>query len=139
MHIYNIDKLKREGTFLIIIAIFFILLYKLGFHWFCPFFDGLGIPDPGCGYTSSLIAASKLDFVSAFYHHPLFWVAPLFFIFYLYANFTRPKLPRYYSTIIYIIIILFLITYILRMLHIFPYSAPLNFNDDALIRQIFKF
>jgi len=45
----------------------------------CPIAEALGIPCPTCGMTRAAIAALRLDFKSAFSHHPLFFTLPLIY------------------------------------------------------------
>ncbi len=49
----------------------------------CLFQHFFGIPCFGCGMTRALLSALKLDFVSAFKLHPMFWSVPILYIFLL--------------------------------------------------------
>lgn len=79
----KIDKLKliiSKHSFLLVIFILYLVLNLFGigciFKWFT------GISCPSCGMTRATLAALRLDFKSAFYYHPLFWliISSLLFI-----------------------------------------------------------
>lgn len=136
MKLYNVQKMKEELAIIGIIAFLLLILYALGFHWFCPFFDGLGFSCPGCGFTSAIIAALKLNFTDAFFHHPLFLIGFIFPIYYGYANFLIPKKPKSYKIVIGIIISLFIVIYVLRIFNVLPNTAELGFNPDSVFMKL---
>jgi hypothetical protein len=43
----------------------------------CPFRFLFGIPCPGCGMTRAILSGLRLDFNSAFYYHPLWFLMPI--------------------------------------------------------------
>ena len=43
----------------------------------CPFRNMIGIPCPGCGMSRAWFAALRLDFITAFRYHPMFWSVPV--------------------------------------------------------------
>jgi len=50
----------------------------------CIFITFLHIPCPGCGMSRALISALRLDFISAFDHHLMFWSVPLLYLYFLF-------------------------------------------------------
>lgn len=49
----------------------------------CPIKSITGISCLGCGLTRAFLSAFRLDFVSAFSHHFMFWSVPLLFVCFL--------------------------------------------------------
>lgn len=47
----------------------------------CIFQMLFDMPCPGCGMTRALLSVLRLDFVSAFNYHPMFWSVPVVFAF----------------------------------------------------------
>ena len=45
--------------------------------WGCPFRNLTGIPCPGCGMTRAWFAFLRLDILTAFHYHPMFWSVPV--------------------------------------------------------------
>ena len=69
---------SRFGIKLIILGIFIgILLFWVLMDWPCLFREITGIPCIGCGLSRAWLAALRLDFYSAFRHHPMFWSIPV--------------------------------------------------------------
>lgn len=71
------QKLAITLTYLAVVAAF--RYFRLD----CLFLTIFGIPCPGCGMTRALLAALRLDFPAAFSHHPMFWSAPLMYVYFL--------------------------------------------------------
>ena len=95
-----------------IAAIYFVFhLVGIG----CPIKFVSGISCPGCGMTRAWLWALALDFETAFYFHPLFWVVPLFPVLYILREMKKlPKKP--YDVCVAIICALFIIVWLVRML-----------------------
>ena len=99
---------KFHGIVLLIF-LFLIFVYK------CPFYLFFNIPCLGCGITRAYLAALHFDFKVAFEYHPLFFiVAPM--IFYI-AH--RNKFKKHLSytnetSLMFIIVVLFIVVYTLR-------------------------
>lgn len=63
---------------LIILCTFIgVLLFWVMMDWPCLFRRITGIPCIGCGLSRAWLAALRLDFYSAFRHHPMFWSIPV--------------------------------------------------------------
>lgn len=97
-----------------VIGIFlFYFLMGVIFNIGCPILWLTGISCAGCGMTRAWFYVFCLDFESAFYYHPLFWLpaAVLFFYFF------RKKMSKHLVRILSLIaVLMFLIIYLLRML-----------------------
>ncbi|MDR1781907.1 MAG: DUF2752 domain-containing protein [Bacilli bacterium] len=132
----NINKLRVDLSLLGLILAFLLLNYFLNISWFCPFFDGIGIPCPGCGFTSAIISLFHLDFKMAYYHHPFVYLFPFYLIMYLYHRYYKELNNKQIKILIYSFIFILIMVYILRFNGLIPYSAKLSFNDNSLIENI---
>ncbi|MBR4981148.1 MAG: DUF2752 domain-containing protein [Lachnospiraceae bacterium] len=101
----------------------FYLFISLIFDVGCPILWITGISCAGCGMTRAWISLLHLDFKTAFYYHPLFWLPVVILFFYFFRNKMTKNASLILSTIA---ILLFLITYVLRML---------NTSDSIVIFQ----
>ena len=72
------EKKRRSSRAVLFLFHLFIFLALGAFLLFgaCPFRLLFRIPCPCCGLTRAWKAALQLDFLSAFYYHPLFWFIP---------------------------------------------------------------
>ncbi len=99
---------KNDIKAISVILLFYILIECIGIT--CPIKFLTGISCAGCGMSRAFLSALKLDFVSAFHFHPLFWLvipAVLIFIF-------KDKIP-FFKICFIVIVSLFLIVYLIRM------------------------
>jgi putative exporter of polyketide antibiotics len=107
----NVRQLIQERILLlVVIAALYTILSLL--HIGCPLKFVSGIPCPGCGMTRAVFSAMHFDFASAWYYHPLFILAPVIVILFLFDYYLNPKLLK---VIWGIIIAAFLITYLVRL------------------------
>ena len=97
---------------LTLIAAVYIIFHVVGIG--CPIKFVTGISCPGCGMSRACLWLLALDFSTAFYFHPLYWLVPLFPILYILRE-TKvlPKKP--YDISIIIICSLFIIVWLVRM------------------------
>ena len=59
------------------------------FHYIgigCPIKFLTGISCAGCGMTRAYIAVFHLDLKSAVYFHPLFWIPPIYLLYYVFIK-----------------------------------------------------
>lgn len=131
--------LKRDITLIAILALLFLTFELLHTSWFCPFFDGIGIPDPGCGFTSATKALLRGDLVAAFYHHPLVYLAPFIVLYYGYSRYYLKTLPKYDQHVIIVVMVVFFVVYVLRLFGLITNSASLVLNPNALLPQFIRF
>ncbi|MFD1900312.1 DUF2752 domain-containing protein [Enterococcus termitis] len=99
----------------------------------CVFKNIFGIPCPGCGMTRAFIHVFQLDLKGAFYYHPLFWLVPIIFGIFLFRN----KVPVFKricqnNTVIFSLLGLFITVYVVRLITLFPTTAPMDFNTHSL-------
>lgn len=102
-----------------------------------------GFPCPGCGMTRAIIALFHGDFAAAFKWHPL-W--PLVFILPIaitvILRFETLKV-RYFNKLLYLSLFIIIGVYVIRMLLLFPETAPMDFNMNAFpikfLRYLFRF
>ena len=69
---------KKYRIRLLILSLFcaaLLVIVCLGLN--CPIRSLTGIPCPGCGMTRAWKAALRLDLITAFQYHPMFWSAPV--------------------------------------------------------------
>lgn len=105
-------------------------------NW-CLFKRFSGLPCPGCGLTRAFWHLAHGDVAGAFFYHPLFWLVPLIFVAVLFQK-KVPLLKRllHNQTIIIGILVLFLGTYLIRMLLYFPTVVPMNVEPDSVLGQL---
>ncbi len=113
--------IKKYAPYLIIAAILLLGAYR------CPLYAVLGVPCPACGITRAyrLLFCGKAG--EAFLMHPLFLLPVLLLI---------PHLRR--KWVLWVVAILFFAVYIVRMLLLFPHTAPMNYNFDSVLGVFFK-
>lgn len=78
----------------------------------CPIKFLTGISCLGCGMTRAWLSLIRLDFKSAFFYHPGFWIPPLMLPLFLWKN---KKFNKVYYFFIFTAIILFVIIYCVRL------------------------
>lgn len=54
-----------------------VLMLALWLNIGCLFRNITGIPCPGCGMSRAWLAALRLDLITAFRYHPMFWSVPV--------------------------------------------------------------
>ncbi len=113
--------IKKYAPYLIVGAFLLLGAYR------CPIYAFLGIPCPACGITRAYRLFFCANVGEAFLMHPLFWL-PAVLIF--------PFFRKRWA--LWAIAILFFAVYIVRMVLLFPHTAPMNFNYDSVLGVIFK-
>lgn len=77
----RISYLKQK---LVLTSCYLCILVILNYYNVpCIFQLLFSIPCPGCGMTHAVLAAIRLDFISAFQYHPMFWSLPLLYLYFL--------------------------------------------------------
>lgn len=98
-----------------------------------------GFPCPGCGMTRAMLAFFHMDFRNAFRWHPL-W--PLVFILPVVLaifNYSKALKERYLSKMLLVTLLLIMSVYIMRMILLFPKTAPMDFNYNAIPIKYLRF
>lgn len=91
-----------------VILLFYIAIESIGIT--CPIKFLTGISCAGCGMSRAFLAALRLDFVSAFHFHPLFWLVIPTVLLFIFKN----KIP-FFKICFILIVAIFIITYLIRM------------------------
>lgn len=120
---------NKKKAFLFVIA---FLVLALAYSIFgCPIKRFTGIPCFGCGMTRAWICVLTLRFKEAFSFHPL-WPIPLIVLILFLKDQKNPF--RQHKQIMNLFIILFIVTYIIRII---MHDPIVQWNlDEGLIYQI---
>ena len=74
--LFRKDKFIAVLIFAAVVAVMYVLKTP------CAVEAVIGVPCPSCGMTRAWISVLRLDLVSAFRYHSLFWTVPLIFAFF---------------------------------------------------------
>ncbi len=112
----------------IVIALVSLIVYNLNGGSVCIFYNVYGLPCPTCGMTRAYIEIFNFNVKNAFVYHPLFWLVPFLILSY--------KSKKY----LYLIFIIFISIWFLRLYLYFPNGANkvFNFNENAIFPKIYK-
>lgn len=107
----NHKQLMKDRLRLIVMITGIYVLFHL-LQIGCPIRFLSGIPCPGCGMTRACIAALRFDLVKALYYHPLFFLAPVMLLLFLFDLYINERLKK----ILWVMIIsAFLTVYLIRL------------------------
>lgn len=127
------NKNKKRDIILMVVAI--AGLYT-AFHFLkigCPIKYFTGISCAGCGMSRAWLSVLKLDFISAFHFHPLYFMVPIGIVVFLF----RKRIPnKVYKIIVWVGLMSFLCVYIIRMIDQNDYIVVANIRNGAIIRLI---
>lgn len=105
----------------------------------CPIALLTGLPCPGCGLTRACIAALTLHWKEAFALHPLFLLIPVVGALVVLGT-AKPAVcrtrPFEFGTIA--LAAVFLVCYVVRMILLFPHTAPYAYNYTSLLGLIIR-
>lgn len=122
--------MEKIGAILAV-ATFYGVLQLFGIT--CPIKFLTGISCPGCGMTRAWISAFMLDFQSAFYYHPLFFIIPFVIPLFIYKS----RIPhKIYLTSILTLVSFFVIIYMYRMIFVENSVVVFEPCDNALFRAL---
>ena len=106
---------KRLGIKLLILGVCsLLLLIWLYIDGFCPIRRLVGIPCPTCGMSRAWLAALRLDLVSAFRFHPMFWSVPILILFPMYDGHLFSKEKRN-GLVLFLLLAAYFVCYALRL------------------------
>ena len=81
----RLKEIKNIKEKIIVTAAFCMLISVLWiFQTPCIIKHITGIPCPGCYITRGLLAALRLDLVTAWNYHPMFWSVPVLYLYFLF-------------------------------------------------------
>ena len=108
----KIENIKTKLLAIPLLFLFYLIMYALNTS--CIIKSILGFSCPGCGMTRAIISAMKLDFVTAFTFHSMFWSLPILILYFVYDGrlFNNRKLK---SVVIKAIASGFLLNWIIRL------------------------
>ena len=125
------EKKKLIIAYLVFIVIGIILTIISLFRSssICIFYNYTSIPCPSCGMTRAFKSLLSFDITKAFWYHPLF---PLIILFpYIYVKMDK--------RLIYIVGTLFIVTWIIRLILLFPHTYPMVPNTSAYLYKVFMY
>lgn len=111
--------MKKETIFkffiihsiVVVIILFIVFIYK------CPINYFFRVQCPGCGITRAYLSAFKLDFISAFRYHPLFFTIAPTILYIAHRSLLRIKLSCKIEKLLFgILSVLFIFLYIVRII-----------------------
>ena len=130
--------LSNSILFLFLAAVYGVFVIAGGNH-LCYFKTTFGIPCPGCGLTRSLVSLFYGDIYSAFYYHPLFAVV-IFIVILAVLQKAGIFTGIWKSSMFWVVIlVLFVATYIVRMVFFFPDVEPMTLNRSSVLFRIIGF
>lgn len=120
---------------LLVLAVVIILILILDIG--CIFKSLTGFPCLGCGTTRACISFLHGRWLEAFYWQPLFWLTVPLLLVVVAKGENIFKSKRANIIFIIILAIIYLGTYAVRMYLLFPDIAPMDYNYDAPLYQVF--
>jgi hypothetical protein len=120
-------KIKDWIQLTITITFVYAVLHFLGIG--CPIIYLTGIPCAGCGMTRAWLCVLKLNFPSAYNYHPLFWIPPIVLVV---MAFKRSIPVKLFNTIIWLIALIFIIVYLIRLFNPEDTVVKININKSAI-------
>ena len=135
------DKIKKINSYIVerdfllaFVAIGLIFIILLITDVGCPTRFFTGVCCPGCGMTRAVIHLFKGDIRGAIHNHPLVFTLPVIAILFI----LKDKINKVVlNTLLVIIIILFIVTYIIRLLDL---SNEVVYADvtKSIIYKVFE-
>lgn len=136
----KINNLKHDARFKILKDRFIISFYILIIYLFlsylhvgCPIRFFTGISCPGCGMTRAIFELLHFDLKTALYYHPLFFITPFMYFFFLFEAYFNPTLNK---IIWAITIILFITVYIIRLFILHNDVVTIDIYQGIMIKLI---
>jgi len=127
--VIEIDKIKSYNFLLVVFLVYFILnLFNIG----CIFKWITGISCPGCGITRAVLSALRLDFKTALYYHPLFWLIIPTILFLVCAKKPLFGNKLYQNIFCTVVLIIVLAVYFCRLFIIDNDIVTINISDSQL-------
>ena len=116
----------------IIGGIAFVLSLFLGISP-CVIYLVVGLPCPACGLTRAFISLLWLDIWQSLAYHPLLILVPFVPLLML------DRIPHKWRNILaFAVLAIFVVTWIIRMVLLFPDTPPLDRNHDSVFSRLFQ-
>lgn len=127
------------GVFIVLGVSFIAYTYGIP----CFFHAVIGLPSPGCGMTRALIAALHGRFAQAFFFHPLWVIIPPIVLLLLFHSqpwhhFSLVERIMHWDALWWVLFILVMVVYIIRMIMFFPDTPPLDLNRNSLFLRLIR-
>ena len=113
--------------FLVGIALVVLSLFKIPFE--CMFYNYTSIPCPSCGMTRAFKSLLSFDIMQAFWYHPLFPLVATFPYIFVKKD----------TKLLYIVGGIFIVTWIVRLVLLFPDVPPMVQNTSAYLYKVFMY
>ncbi len=132
LHIKISGRRMREDILCALtITLVYLIWGRMGIS--CPILFLTGVSCAGCGMSRALLAMLRLDFQTAFYYHPLFWLPiPAAFLF-LFRNRIPRRLLRGLAAVI---IAAFLGVYVIRLFFLQDSIVVFRPEDGLIWRAV---
>ena len=122
-------KLLIAYLIFILVGTFFTIISLFKSSSMCMFYNYTSIPCPACGMTRAFKSLLSFDIMNAFWYHPLF---PLVLLFpYIFVKMNK--------RLIFIVGGIFIITWIIRLILLFPDESPMVPNTSAYLYKVFMY
>lgn len=106
----------------------------------CWFQATIGVPCPGCGSSRALQAIVRRDFAEAFFWHPLIVLSliilPVLAV--RHSVFRKKPHTALETKLIIGITVLYAAVFVVRMVIMFPHTAPMVMHEDTVWRLVFR-
>ena len=118
------------------LAAFLLFAAAVGIALGCPIKLTTGLPCPGCGLTRACFSLLRLDFAGAFFWHPLCFLVPPLGLMFIFKDTSRGSRFWHSTRLMAALTAACLAVYVVRMALLFPHTAPMDFEKNALIVKI---
>lgn len=125
--------MQRWNKVIIIAACCVIFFLAVGGAVPCLWRTMLGVPCPGCGMSRAYSALLTGNLSMAWQQHPLFWLPPAVLGICLFKKGAVTSLWLWIP-----VGALFVGTYVVRMILLFPDTPPMEYLDGNLLRTIIE-
>lgn len=108
----KIKDFRSKFIITVLVLVFATLMYI--FKIPCIILSVTGVSCLGCGMTRALLSALRLDFVSAFSYHAMFWSLPILYLMFLFDGkiFNNKFLNAF---VMFIMVIGFILNWLFRI------------------------
>lgn len=144
---FNYGLLKKDikvGGPVLLVIIFLIIVSEIIMGKICPVRMILGIPCPGCGVTRAFVLVLKGYFYEATVMHPIWILLVILAVAFMIARYfvedeeQSQKLIKILKKCFLAVIAFSIIFYVYRMIYWFPNRAPMEYDENNLIKNILE-